>query len=405
MGKKIRSDFHRLTEKYLAETNISYRKSMGQYFTPRSIVERLLTKLPKRRNVKVLDPACGTGEFLLAAGKYFKGAKMCGWEIDKKLIDIARKVVPSAELKLTDALLERFSGKFDFVIGNPPYYEFSPAESVREKYGFLFNGRVNIFALFVKLGLDLLKKGGYLAYVLPPSMNNGAYFSKLRKFIMKNANIEFMEILDDASLFHQALQTVMLLVLKKTKNKGDYIFRRNGVLIFSEKAEFLKSKFDRSFSLRELGFSVKTGSVVWNENKNILTNNGKKAVPLIWAHNIKDNKLFFPVKFEKKPQYVKMNQYETGPAIVVNRITGAASNVNIKAALIPDGMKFVAENHINVIRYNDEPSLFGSAPRITIKDLYAKITSPEAVSVMKCVTGNTQISKTEWERLFPVKVR
>jgi len=85
------------------------------------------------------------------------------------------------------------------------------------------------------LGLDLLKEGGYLAYVLPPSMNNGAFFAGLRKTIIEETNIEYMEVLPKPDLFDQALQAIMLLVLKKGPNKGSYIFKRNGVTIFAER--------------------------------------------------------------------------------------------------------------------------------------------------------------------------
>ena len=59
----------------------------------------------------------------------------------------------------------------------------------------MLNGRTNIFNLFIKLGLDLVKENGYVAYVVPPSMNNGAYFNKLREYIIKHSNIESLSIL------------------------------------------------------------------------------------------------------------------------------------------------------------------------------------------------------------------
>jgi len=61
------------TIKYIKETDINYRKSLGQYFTPKSVREALLSRLPNTiRNPKVLDPACGTGEFLITAKNILK---------------------------------------------------------------------------------------------------------------------------------------------------------------------------------------------------------------------------------------------------------------------------------------------------------------------------------------------
>ena len=408
---KDNKEFTDATLKYIDETDINYRKSLGQYFTPKSIREVLLSKLPNTiRKPKVLDPGCGTGEFLITARERFKNPELYGWDIDKRLVDITKQVVPEAHLKNTDALLNQDYDKYDFVIGNPPYYEFSPSEKIKKKFIAVINGRVNIFNLFIYQGIRWLKEGGYLAYVVPPSMNNGAYFQKLRKFIVDNSNIEYLHILKDPKIFHGALQSTMLLILKKGDNKGTYLFKKNGILIFSEEARYLEEAFKNNVTLHDLNFEVKTGRLVWNENKKILTNNPKGAIPLIWAHNIGENELKFPILREDKPQYVKTKNYDVGPTIVVNRITGSINSIKLKATTIPPGMKFIAENHVNVIypisvkrqiKLNLAPSKRINLP---LKNIVKQLLSKENLEAMRNITGNTQISKTELEKLFPVKV-
>jgi len=405
-------EFTDATVKYMEETNMRYRKSLGQYFTPRSIREILLDKLPNKKiSSKVLDPACGTGEFLITAKKHFRNPKLYGWDIDKKLINIAEKLAPKANLKTIDALLSQDYGKYDFVIGNPPYYEFSLSKEIKKKFGSIINGRVNIFGLFVYQGIKWLKEGGYLAYVIPPSMNNGAYFLKLRKFIIDNSNIEYLHILKSPKIFHKALQSTMLLILKKGENKGDYLFRKNGILIFSENAKYLKKEFRNKTTLRDLNYQVRTGRLVWNQNKHLLTNNRKGTIPLIWAHNITQKRLNLPIINEKKPQYVKTNDFDVGPAIVVNRITGSVKSVNLKAAIIPRRMKFIAENHVNVIfppsKQRQIKMDLGSNPpknNLTIENIAKQLSSKEKLKVIENITGNTQISKTELENLFPINI-
>jgi len=408
---KDNKEFTDATLKYIDETDINYRKSLGQYFTPKSIREVLLSKLPNTiRKPKVLDPGCGTGEFLITARERFKNPELYGWDIDKRLVDITKQVVPEAHLKNTDALLNQDYDKYDFVIGNPPYYEFSPSEKIKKKFIAVINGRVNIFNLFIYQGIRWLKEGGYLAYVVPPSMNNGAYFQKLRKFIVDNSNIEYLHILKDPKIFHGALQSTMLLILKKGDNKGTYLFKKNGILIFSEEARYLEEAFKNNVTLHDLNFEVKTGRLVWNENKKLLTNNPKGAIPLIWAHNIGENELKFPILREDKPQYVKTKNYDVGPTIVVNRITGSINSIKLKATTIPPGMKFIAENHVNVIypisvkrqiKLNLAPSKRINLP---LKNIVKQLLSKENLEAMRNITGNTQISKTELEKLFPVKV-
>jgi len=415
LKNKIRKgeEFNDATVKYMEETDINHRKSLGQYFTPRSIRTILLNKLPNTiKNPKILDPACGTGEFLLTAKEYFKNPKLYGWDIDKKLINIATKVTPNANLKHIDALLNQDYGKYDFIIGNPPYYEFSPPEKIKKKFRDIINGRVNIFGLFIYQGIKWLKEGGYLAYVVPPSMNNGAYFAKLRKFIIENTNIEYLHILDDPKIFHGALQSTMLLVLKKGKNKGNYLFQKNGILIFSENSRYLEKIFKNKLTLHDLDYEVKTGRLIWNQNKHLLTNNPKKGVPLIWAHNITPEGLKFPIVSEKKPQYVTTNNYDIGPAIVVNRITGSINAAKLKTVIIPPKMKFIGENHVNVIfppsrqrqiKMNLENKL--SKVNLSLRNIANQLSSKERLEVLKNITGNTQISKTELEKLFPIDVK
>lgn len=403
-------EFADATIKYIKDTDIKHRKSLGQYFTPKSIREILLDKLPRSiENPKILDPACGTGEFLATAKKYFRKPELYGWDIDKKLVSISKDIVPEANLETTDSLLNEDYGKYDFVIGNPPYYEFTPSKETRTKFGSVMNGRVNIFSLFIYQGLNWLKEGGYLAYVVPPSMNNGAYFLKLRNFIVHNSNIEHIHILRDPKIFNGALQSVMLLTLKKGKNKGNYLFTKNGISIFSEGARYLEKAFKNKVTLHDLNYEVKTGRLVWNQNKNLLTNNPKEGIPLIWAHNITEEGLNLPIIKDGKPQYVKRKDFNIGPAIVVNRITGTVKKAKLKSAVIPSGMKFIAENHVNVIfppskQSQIKMSFKNNLPKknLSMKNIARQLSSKNIIKTIKNITGNTQISKTELENLFPI---
>lgn len=257
----------------------------GNFSTPKSLRDKTLSKLPRLKRPKVLDPSCGTGEFLLSAKEYFEQPELYGWEIDERLVDIARKVIPEANIECTNALLKDFHEQFDVVIGNPPYFEFMPDAYIRGKFKEVLGGRVNIYALFVYLGIKLLKPGGYLAYVMSTSMNNGAYFAKLRQFIVREANIEYLEVLD-RDFFEGVLQSTMVFIARKSANKGNYLFSKNGILIFTENPEKLRRFFERRTTLFELGYKVLTGKVVWNQNKSALTNDPHGAVPLIWSHNV-----------------------------------------------------------------------------------------------------------------------
>ena len=401
MKKNYIEEYTKESIDYLKNTDIKKRKKLGQYFTPKYIRELLLSKLPKKDNADILDPACGSGEFLLSCKKYFKNPILYGFDIDKKLINIASKLVKNASIKNFDFLnIDINKKKYDYIIGNPPYFELKLNEEIKKKYFDIIKGRVNIFSLFIKTGLDLLKDGGYLAYVVPPSMNNGAYFSKLREYIIKNSSLEYLHIIDGADNFHLANQKVMLIILKKTNSKksSKYIFKKNGITIFTEDKKFLNKAYKNTVSLKDIGYTVKTGNIIWNEHKEKLTNDKNNSTLLIWASNINNGKII--IGYTKgKPQYIKNISNDLiikSRVVVVNRITGSSKDINIKAAIVNE-KEFVCENHVNVIYMSENANC-----NYSLKDIFKALQDKTNIKVMRLISGNTQISKTELERLLPI---
>lgn len=401
MKKNYIEEYTKESIDYLKNTDIKKRKKLGQYFTPKTIRELLLSKLPKKDNADILDPACGSGEFLLSCKKYFKNPILYGFDIDKKLINIASKLVKNASIKNFDFLnIDINKKKYDYIIGNPPYFELKLNEEIKKKYFDIIKGRVNIFSLFIKTGLDLLKDGGYLAYVVPPSMNNGAYFSKLREYIIKNSSLEYLHIIDGADNFHLANQKVMLIILKKTNSKksSKYIFKKNGITIFTEDKKFLNKAYKNTVSLKDIGYTVKTGSIIWNEHKEKLTNDKNNSTLLIWASNINNGKII--IGYTKgKPQYIKNISNDLiikSRVVVVNRITGSSKDINIKAAIVNE-KEFVCENHVNVIYMSKNANC-----NYSLEDIFKALQNKTNIKVMRLISGNTQISKTELERLLPI---
>lgn len=391
------AQYHPLSLDYLNSTPLEQRKQKGQYFTPKNIRDELLSFLPRLNQPKILDPACGSGEFLASAAYYYPNGELFGWDISGELIEIARSVCQEAQYETTDALKEDSEQKFDLVIGNPPYFEFKPEKKISETYADVISGRPNIFALFIKKGLTLLKEGGYLAFVVPPSMNNGAFFKNLRKYIVNHASIEKIKILDDQELFDNARQAVMLLVLKKNKSGDNFVFEKNDLMIFTPDRDRLEKLFKGQTTFYEQDFKVRTGEIVWNEHKQSLTNNPTEALPLIWSHNIK-NGLIDLQPNEKKPQYIKTNKNSSGPALVVNRVTGNNTRSFLRSAVIGRGTSFVAENHVNVIFPPDH--FDSSLCRMTMISAY--LGDKKTTEAIRLITGNTQLSKTELERLLPL---
>lgn len=390
------SEYTEATLDYIRTTSLDHRKRHGQYFTPNTVRDILFSKLPAMHSPSILDPAVGTGEFLHSARHYYPDASLEGWEIDPKLHEICSSALQGSEIKCLDSILYQNNKKYDLIVGNPPYFQLCPTLEMKKEYGEIICGRSNIYAFFIYKSLKLLKTGGYLAFVVPPSMNNGAYFAKLRSYIAANYEVEFIKVLNNTKLFTDAQQAIMILIIRKVKNTGKYIFSKNGITIFSENYRLMNNIYKNKTTFSDLGWMVKTGSIVWNKNREYLTCRAEGNTLLVWAHNIKKGRLEINNN-AAKPQYIKARKRLIGPAIVTNRIVGQPNNARLNAAYIEPGVEFLAENHVNVIIPN-------FVDKVTIADVLKQLNASESTMVLFSISGNTQISKTELEKLYPINL-
>src|SRR3990167_2919760 len=114
---------------------------------------------------------------------------------------------------------------FDAVIGNPPYVQLSMEEKLPDGLkDFLLDtykssmGRLNTFGFFIKRGVELLKDGGYLGFIIPNTILTQDYYEELRKDILETCAIESIVSFDDLP-FKAAVVENVVLILKKTKSE------------------------------------------------------------------------------------------------------------------------------------------------------------------------------------------
>lgn len=124
------------------------------------------------------------------------------------------------------------NGGFDVVIGNPPYVriqamkEWAPVEVelYKKRYKTAQTGNYDIYVVFVEKGFSLLKKGGYLGYILPHKFFQAQYGEPLRKMITDNKSL--LKIVDfaDCQIFEGAsTYTNLLFLTKEPTKKFEYI--------------------------------------------------------------------------------------------------------------------------------------------------------------------------------------
>lgn len=210
---------------YMILQCVSTRKGSGAYYTPHQVADETIADLEAVAGGKlaglVLDPACGTGQFVLA---YLKRNQThlddqvvgcpylsChGYDIDPISILITRLNVVVAtgwvdleilyqQFRLMDTLLDTSEMLFDCIFGNPPWgyvYDKTQQTLLRERYHLAQSTRVESFALFVEWSKLHLKSTGWLGFVLPESTLMVKAHGPLREMIRLSFSLYRVRFLD-----------------------------------------------------------------------------------------------------------------------------------------------------------------------------------------------------------------
>ena len=232
-------------------------------------------------------------------------------------------------------------------------------------------------------------------------MNNGAYFDKLRSFILRNSDLEYLEINSDPFSFQDVQTSVQLVVLRKgSKHTHNYAIDLGDLAnsprhrtIFTPNPPFLSEFFIGRTSLWNLGYrlsQVQLSGTLAKEAWRVSKESG--TIPLLWAHNItrSNREVVLNQDHPKRPQYIVGATPMVGPAIVVNRITGSVGSGVLRCAQVPEGLEFVGENHLNVIVTRNDVE-----PTVGFSELADRLNAPHVTEVVHELTGNTGLSATE----------
>jgi hypothetical protein len=389
------------------------KKSQGIYFTPPSISHQLVTKalshlqIPTNdaTNISILEPSCGSCEIIHAIDSAVKNASITGIEFNAAVYKEISTMTFNNPTQLihADFLSIEDDRQYDAIIGNPPYFV-CKKEMVPEKYREFIVGRPNIFGIFILHSLSKLKIGGILAFVIPKSFLNSMYYAKIRNYIKETCCILEIDDYKDNNDFLETEQATFGLIVQKMSAVAPidnccYSLRLNGNFIFTPNSEHLKTFFVNSTTIQQLGLAVKTGPIVWNENKERLTNDDTQTILLYNTNVTNDNKIKLTTfKNDEKAQYIQADG-STDPVIVVNRGNGNAS-YKFKYALVERLMPFVVENHLNII-YSPLP--MEKNKLITIyKQIIRGFENPKTQEFIELFFGNNGLSKTELETIVPI---
>ena len=384
------------------------KKNYGIYFTPPNTISKNIDYLHDfMSNIKdVLEPSCGSCEYIIELdNRYNNLLKIIGIELNTIIFDEI-KSIENENIKLFNSnyLTHDFSNKkFDLIIGNPPYFVMKKKD-VHKSYYDYFDGRPNIFILFIIKSLkELLNINGILSFILPKNFLNCLYYNKTRQFISTNYTI--LNIINCNDNYIETQQETIIMIIQNKKpydNNDNYCLNISIYTIFGLPDNIIKLKelYINSTSLFDLGFNVSVGNIVWNECKEELTNDKNKTL-LIYSSDIKNNQLsIIDYSNKDKKSYINKKGF-TDPLLVINRGYGVG-NYTFNYCIIneTDNIEYLIENHLICIKYS---TIISKEDLILLyKKIINSFKNPKTIKFIEIYFGNNAINTTELSKILPI---
>ena len=252
----VESERDVISEAFQAFWGPGLRGEKGQFFTPRNIVKMCVKMLNLKNGERVIDPACGSGGFLVEVLSYLKDREcFCNvYGIDKEvdLVKICKAYMAivgdgHANIFCADSLHPESWSKemkekiaeesFDVVLTNPPFGAkiFIEDKKILKNYklghewikDYSNNWRItNSISkqvpqiLFIERCLQLLKPGGRMAIVLPDGVFGNPSDRYVWHFILDSAKILAIVSLPPEAFLPSTHTKTSVLFLEKTKNNN-----------------------------------------------------------------------------------------------------------------------------------------------------------------------------------------
>ena len=222
-------------------------KGFGVHYTPpflvRSLVEESLLafSIEGHDKIKVLDPACGSGESVkevvkqLRLREYQGKIELIGWDISDIAIDMARFNLCSLKDSNLDLAVEvrnalehgtLWPNDVDLLLMNPPFVSHESMDSVQQEQvkeilGSVYSKRPDMSSAFILKGAQSLKPNGVLGCVTPSSLLSGESHAQLRTEIAEEYKLRptLIAKLGSQSIFAGAIvETALYVAVKGTSN-------------------------------------------------------------------------------------------------------------------------------------------------------------------------------------------
>lgn len=445
-----------ITASFMESIPKEERKKYGQFFTSRKIAEFMASLFSidfSKTTLKLLDTGAGTGLLTTALVERLRGEGYQG-EITVVCYENDIKVLPTLgenlenlkktqgikyEIRIenyltsqnfiTTDLYKKEAEQYDMVIGNPPYLKIAKDSPEAKAMPEVCYGAPNLYFLFWAMGIHNLKDGKELVYIIPRSWTSGAYFERFRKYLFHYCvitNIHIFESRDKVFDGESVLQETMIIKVKKTKDKPQYVKMSSSetsnfadtkyykvdyntivapnqfvFLVTSQKeAEILSRVNSQKSTLESDDLKMRTGIIVDFRTREALRDiNMDGSYPLFYSQHIKNGRVLWPVG--REAEYILTDKIgylqENTDYLFVKRFTSKEEKRRLQCGIYLKAdysqYKYIStQNKINYIKCDNPELAYG---------LFVILNSTLYDAYYRILNGSTQVNSTEIN-LMPV---
>lgn len=438
------------TDAFIASVPKSQRKKFGQFFTSSSIAKFMAGLFDidlHKPEIYLLDAGAGTGILSIAlidhifelgyAGKVY----LTCYETDPLVLPVLEKNLSSVQETYgisfeiiednyitsqyfgVNSLLDTDSGRYDYIIGNPPYLKISKDAAEAKMMPDICHGAPNLYFLFWAMGIHNLRPNQELVYIIPRSWTSGAYFKKFREYLFANAvitDIHLFESRDKVFGGESVLQETIIVKIKKRTDEPEMInittssdsgFRdvrsfqapyrtvipknRYVYLITDEKdANVVERINSLPKTLPDIKLKMQTGLIVDFRTRDVLRDSMEEgAFPLFYSQHIKEGRVVWPLGKEGEVIKTDHSAYlqENSDFLLVKRFTSKEEKRRLQCGIYLkqrySQYKYIStQNKVNFVKCDSPCVTYG---------LYVLLNSSLYDAYYRILNGSTQVNSTE----------